>query len=101
MDASRMLSWIVKVTYKREIIRLGTVSVDEYMVLAPTSRVLKPPAAARDLVPSIGNDVLALINDDRCAFIVNNEIIAVGCDEFSIAYLNDRVTWIGICVTGE
>ena len=62
------------------------------MVRAPASRVLKPSAAARDHIPSIGNDVLALINDDRRAFIVNSEIIAVGCDEFPIAYLNGRVT---------
>ena len=99
--ASRMLSWIVEMTLKPEIIWLFTGCVDEHMVIASASRVLEPSAAARDHVPSIGNDVLALINDDCRAFIVNSEIIAVGCDEFPIAYLDDRVTKPGLRFTVE
>jgi len=87
MDAPRILSWIVEVPFKREMIRLGNVIVDNYKELAPAGYALEPSAAARDNIRSIG-DLNPILSYAHIAYIVNSEIIAVGCEEFPIAFLN-------------
>ena len=82
-----MNSWIVEMTFEPEIIRFGNVIVDNYKVLAIAGYALEPSAAARDNIRSIG-DLNPILSYAHIAYIVNSEIIAVGCDEFPIAYLN-------------
>jgi hypothetical protein len=76
-----VLSLLVEIPFKREVIRLSPGCVNVNMVIASPGHAFEPPAASRDNVPSIGGDMLTTNNYERFAFIVNGEIVAVCCGE--------------------